>query len=75
MYKDENTTGFQGMILFVEIFTNVKHFGFQTFVRAYKLLVLYWNTWNHLTMINQISPGLFKIFVYKLCIFHIYMYK
>ena len=28
MYRDEKTQGLQGMILFVEISANIKHFGF-----------------------------------------------
>ena len=28
MYRDENTQGFKSMILFIEIFANVKRFGF-----------------------------------------------
>ena len=28
MYRDEKTQGFQRMILFEEMFANIKHFGF-----------------------------------------------
>ena len=38
MYRDEKTQGLHRSILFVELFANVKRFGFQTFIRAYKLL-------------------------------------
>ena len=38
MNGDGKTQGFQKMILFVEIFAKVKHFGFLTFSKAYKLL-------------------------------------
>ena len=37
-YRDEKTPGFQRMILFVEIFANVKRFRFETFIRAGKIL-------------------------------------
>ena len=46
MYRDEKTQGLPEMILFVEIFANVKRLGFYTFIKACKLWGLKIKTFN-----------------------------
>ena len=65
----------------IEIFNHFLYLKLLDSIQTNQLLIFDNNTWNHLTVSKQMSPGSFKnnvtykLFVYKLYIFDIYMYK
>ena len=40
----------------------------------FKLGLFYSNTWNHLTVCKQMSSGLFKNIIYKMCLQILYIF-
>ena len=65
IYKWEKIQGLQRMILFIELFANIKRFIFQTFIRAYEFLNET-KRWQDFKLSISVGGVLFQICVIQL---------